>query len=140
MIDAPIAWDGSGLLPGESLARHRTRQPESEQGVNGEPQGVFADTAETGASTPTRLSIEEISQELAPQAGEGIPVDEEYVEEILVDEGVIDEEPASNPAVPEATLAASGFVVHEPSTQREMEHSAEIHESELEDFRRQSLL
>ena len=130
LIDAPIAWDGSGLLPGESLARHR--QPESEQAVNGEPQGVFADTAETGASTPTRLSIEEISLELAPQAGEGIPVDEEYVEEILVDEGVIEEDPASNPAVPEATLAASGFVVHEPSTQREMEHSAEIHESELE--------
>ncbi len=132
LIDAPIAWDGSGLLPGESLARHRTGQPESESAVQAEPEDVFADTVETGVSTPTRLSIEEISQELAPQAGEGIPADEEYVEEILVDEGLIDEEPASNSAVPEATLAASGFVVHEPSTQREMEHSAEIHESESE--------
>ena len=26
LIEAPLEWDGSGLLPGESLARHRTRQ------------------------------------------------------------------------------------------------------------------
>ncbi len=30
LIDAPIEWDGSGLLPGESLSKHRTRQPEPE--------------------------------------------------------------------------------------------------------------
>ena len=29
LIEAPLAWDGSGLLPGESLSRHRGRQPES---------------------------------------------------------------------------------------------------------------
>jgi len=132
LIDAPIAWDGSGLLPGESLARHRTRQSESEQAVNGEPEGVFADAAGTGAATSTtRLRIEETSQELALQAGEGV-ADEEYVEEILVDEGVIDKEQASNLAVPEATLAASGFVVPESSTLHDTKHSAQIHESELE--------
>ena len=30
LIEAPIEWDGSGLLPGESLSRHRSRQPEPE--------------------------------------------------------------------------------------------------------------
>jgi ribonuclease G len=30
LIDTPIEWDGSGLLPGESLSKHRNRKPESE--------------------------------------------------------------------------------------------------------------
>ena len=30
LIETPIEWDGSGLLPGESLSRHRSRQPEPE--------------------------------------------------------------------------------------------------------------
>jgi ribonuclease G len=135
LIDAPIAWDGSGLLPGESLARHRTGQPESEQRVNGEPQGVFADETGTDSSgRATTLSIEARSQELDPQAGEGASVDEEYVEEILVDQGVIAETPGSNDLVPhttpDATLAASGYVVDESSTQHETEHSTQIHESD----------
>ena len=29
LIESPIVWDGSGLLPGESLSRHRNRQPEA---------------------------------------------------------------------------------------------------------------
>ncbi len=28
LIESPIEWDGSGLLPGESLSRHRSREPE----------------------------------------------------------------------------------------------------------------
>ncbi len=28
LIDAPIEWDGSGLLPGESISRHRNRESE----------------------------------------------------------------------------------------------------------------
>ena len=28
LVDAPLSWDGSGLLPGESISRHRARQPE----------------------------------------------------------------------------------------------------------------
>jgi len=30
LIEAPIEWDGSGLLPGESISRHRNRPPEPE--------------------------------------------------------------------------------------------------------------
>ncbi len=43
LIDAPLAWDGSGLLPGESISRHRNRQLEPAAEVYSEPQGVFAD-------------------------------------------------------------------------------------------------
>jgi ribonuclease G len=28
LIESPLQWDGSGLLPGESISRHRSRQPE----------------------------------------------------------------------------------------------------------------
>ena len=30
LIETPIVWDGSGLLPGESISRHRTREAEPE--------------------------------------------------------------------------------------------------------------
>jgi ribonuclease G len=47
MIDAPIQWDGSGLLPGESLSKHRG-QP-SEPAAEQDPQsnrGTAADAIE----------------------------------------------------------------------------------------------
>ena len=37
LIEAPLAWDGSGLLPGESLSRHRERQPEPASEISPEP-------------------------------------------------------------------------------------------------------
>jgi ribonuclease G len=131
LIDAPIAWDGSGLLPGESISRHRTRQPEAEPAVQGEPEGVFADAANAESSEAAfEEQFEEVSHELPPQFEEGNSADEEFIEETLVDEGVIAEKPESITAVLDATRAASGVVVPEPSTQYEAEHSTQIHESE----------
>ncbi len=46
LIETPLAWDGSGLLPGESFARHRGRQEPAEATqaeLDAEPQGVFSD-------------------------------------------------------------------------------------------------
>jgi Rne/Rng family ribonuclease len=43
LIEAPLAWDGSGLLPGESLSRHRSRGPEPEaEASDGEEQNLAA--------------------------------------------------------------------------------------------------
>jgi hypothetical protein len=39
LVDAPLSWDGSGLLPGESISRHRGRQPEPE--VESAAKGFF---------------------------------------------------------------------------------------------------
>ena len=135
LIDAPIAWDGSGLLPGESISRHRNRQPDAEPAVQGEPEGVFADAAIADSSKAVfEEQFEEVSHELPPQFEEGNSADEEFIEETLVDEGVIAETPASNHPVPDAivaaTRAASGVVVPESSTLHETEHSTQIHESE----------
>ena len=45
LIESPIEWDGTGLLPGESLARHRNRPSEPAVQVEAEPQGIFANAS-----------------------------------------------------------------------------------------------
>ena len=44
LIEAPLEWDGSGLLPGESLSKHRTRQaePETEAETSGDSPLEYA--------------------------------------------------------------------------------------------------
>ena len=56
LIDAPITWDGSGLLPGESISRHRGPQPEVEPDLPSES----APAAE--ASAATEQAVEEQRQ------------------------------------------------------------------------------
>ena len=43
LVEAPLAWDGSGLLPGESISRHR--QPESEAGADPQLHELYSDAA-----------------------------------------------------------------------------------------------
>ena len=73
LIETPIEWDGSGLLPGESLSRHRRPEPESEpeavHGLNGEPQGVFSDAAH---AAPVEESFIEETVEYAPESTEEV--------------------------------------------------------------------
>jgi ribonuclease G len=78
MIEAPLSWDGSGLLPGESLSRHRERKPEpvqtpGESSVSEvpipEPQESFAAEPESGTkSAIEREDIFEQMEEMAPPA------------------------------------------------------------------------
>jgi Rne/Rng family ribonuclease len=132
LIDAPIEWDGSGLLPGESLSQHRTRRAEVRPQVDAEPEGTFADAAEkheealshedTLTNTheaASELTSDQETHETAPQMTLALPIDEEVVEESLVREGLIEEGQKSELAVPDATIASAGVVVPKPSTLRE---------------------
>jgi Rne/Rng family ribonuclease len=125
LIDTPIEWDGSGLLPGESLARHRVRQSE----LPPEPDGGAAD-AET---SPERFPETTIGTMLSPQAGEGLPADDDFVEDTLIDDGVIGAEASWEAPVPEATLAASGVLLPEPTRPFDVGPGSEIHESDGEE-------
>jgi ribonuclease G len=91
LIEAPLAWDGSGLLPGESISRHRTRQAEPEVEVDAEPQGVFSDAVDASTQAPDAVEEDEFFAErsesepasestLAPSATHEYEV-EEVVEE-----------------------------------------------------------
>ncbi|MGD0729627.1 MAG: Rne/Rng family ribonuclease [Terracidiphilus sp.] len=55
LIETPLAWDGSGLLPGESISRHRARVPEPILEV--EPQ--------SSAAAPDEIEEEEFVTERA---------------------------------------------------------------------------
>ena len=136
LIEAPIVWDGSGLLPGESLSKHRNREQEPSAEVNGEPRGVFSDaTQETGApdATEERELVEEraevaadtATEVLAPEAAEDHLVGEEETFEEDQYEGssetapeamtstehgsapVAEEHAAHDPGEPEADASAS---------------------------------
>jgi ribonuclease G len=113
LIESPLEWDGSGLLPGESLSRHRNRAPEPEAETPIEAAAELA-TAPEIAAVP-ESSVEETALE-APAAeahltNEAIRVDEELVEEDLTREGLIEETtPAAEHAEPEADASASHHV------------------------------
>jgi len=58
LVEAAITWDGSGLLPGESLARHRSRRPEPAEEAAAELQPESAVTPETTAATEETVEEE----------------------------------------------------------------------------------
>jgi Rne/Rng family ribonuclease len=52
LIEDEIVWDGKGLLPGESIARHgRTEPPAHPVAVEAEPSGVFASSGESARAS-----------------------------------------------------------------------------------------
>ena len=91
LIDAPIEWDGSGLLPGESLSRHRDRETQPEA-----PAISIESTRPEDASPEAPVAIEEEqffeeTTEAAPSAvtepvvggTASAPAEEEYFEETI---------------------------------------------------------
>src|SRR6185437_4853767 len=125
MVQTPLTWDGSGLLPGESLARHRDRKPNADAAeVLPELQGVFSDSsaAQQGgsqaiedATTDDAIESTYLNPAVAPfQTGE--LVEEEFVEEEQPQEsipgapaeftpGAEDSDPFSDPFFTETRMA-----------------------------------
>jgi ribonuclease G len=122
LIEEEIVWDGKGLLPGESIARHRSaapstpapRAPEPAVVVHDEPSGAFAPHAEAEAIT-AKAEPFEFSEPIAEVVSEAEPaVSEEFEEE---------EE--------EFAPSAESIATHTPEADEEFEEtseeSAEIH-------------
>jgi ribonuclease G len=89
LVEAPLAWDGSGLLPGESLSRHRNRQPESQSEALHEHHSVEADSAAPDAveeqeffAEATEPVAEAATTALAPESAEHHLYEETEFEEI----------------------------------------------------------
>jgi Rne/Rng family ribonuclease len=60
LIESPIEWDGSGLLPGESISRHRGRQSEPE---------VSTSSVETENYSADGIEEEELVEEMTLPSG-----------------------------------------------------------------------
>jgi Rne/Rng family ribonuclease len=86
LIEAPLTWDGSGLLPGESLARHRERRAETAP----EPSEELVETEDSEA---TEAASSEPVEIVAPGAGEF--AQGELIEEELIEEELVEEEPTA---------------------------------------------
>jgi ribonuclease G len=154
LIESPIEWDGSGLLPGESISRHRGRQPEPETtGMQGELHGVFSDAA-TAAEDEVSSTETIVGYEAAPGAAidteahheeRSLQHEELNHEELNTEELVQEEQPEepllsapSEAQVPELTVPEP--VVADPSGEnpffaritasgyRQEEHSGEPQE------------
>ncbi len=79
LVEAPLEWDGSGLLPGESLSRHRGRQPEVESetqfGGREAAEGLLIEeevTEEISEAAPEASTAEATAA--APEPDEAEPV------------------------------------------------------------------
>jgi ribonuclease G len=116
LIETPLAWDGSGLMPGESISRHRERKPEPIETVEEvivDLSGVFSDAAaanETPASAVTAEAADEIEEE-------------EFVEEMTESPAATGLEVA--PIEIPAEAAASHLVDEQPAEEDEYEETSE---------------
>ncbi len=92
LIEAPLSWDGSGLLPGESLSKHRSSQTESGVEVESqqnaaspdeiEEEEYFTDRTQSAPESASETAVELTTEELAPEVDEDhLTQEEELVED-----------------------------------------------------------
>ena len=110
LIEAPLAWDGSGLLPGETLSKHRTRQPQPAGSSHDEPSGAFADAGGSTASEQEELVIEHDGMHFEPVLE---PVSEAEVDALAYEtHGHAAEETAPHFLAPEEEELKDAPLVH----------------------------
>jgi ribonuclease G len=147
LIETPIVWDGSGLLPGESLSKHRNRdaEPSEEAAPAVQETGVAADEVEEEALVDERTETETVlhpspepefettsgtsvldsedddfteeTTEAAPDEKPAVDADE-YVEETEIPEPSADE-PLASP------VTRQDEVVAEPDTDASASHNVD---------------
>ena len=102
LIEAPLEWDGSGLLPGESLSKHRNRQPEPEP----EPETRASAAAEEANEAATVQRIDSLQ-------GFTLLAEGSFIEEMIEEAPEVAEEIVVEAAAPEHTFAEAEFVEEE---------------------------
>jgi Rne/Rng family ribonuclease len=128
LIEAPLAWDGSGLLPGETLSKHRSRRPDPapESG----PEAFSAESAASAAGQEEILEeeLETPAEESAPPSLHEIETapNERYHEPSAADSiGVRTEEDPRSSDDLDDDLIEEEFVSEESSPAAEHGHSSE---------------
>jgi ribonuclease E len=110
LIETPIEWDGSGLMPGESLSRHRTAQTEPEREVEPRDSGDAADAIEEEAfvsemmKAPAEYNSGPATETMPEALALAASGDRQFEEETLEDE-MFDE---TTESAPELSAADAG--------------------------------
>jgi ribonuclease G len=68
LVEAPLAWDGSGLLPGESISRHRGRQAEPPP----ESREATSPAAELNTAAPDAVEEQDFLDERTEEPAEEV--------------------------------------------------------------------
>ncbi len=105
LVEAPLRWDGSGLLPGESLSRHRSQSELPAEGVPEGQSGVSAAPFTRAAQDEAVEDLEEFAAPL-PETGEPREPALEFEEDELATDAV---EPLAEEEPP-AIDAAEGAI------------------------------
>jgi ribonuclease G len=98
MIEAPLVWDGSGVLPGESLSKHRKHTDEPASEASAEPHQPPAIESATGSSAPDAVEEQDFVEEITePEAESAPPTEMVSTNELMASAGaeddLIEEEP-----------------------------------------------
>jgi Rne/Rng family ribonuclease len=89
LIEDEIVWDGKGLLPGESLARHAATQPRAQ---------AAPPTAPAHVEEPVlvgEFDSYEVTEHDANAEGLTVPDDEEFQEEEMLEEEIVEHQESS---------------------------------------------
>ena len=126
LIEAPLAWDGSGLLPGESLSKHRTREPEP--APEAETQIGASDSIPDNGDAPDLFEEEEFVSErtdpyIAVAAVHSLEATPEAVIPEVTEDHLAEEESAE--PLEEEKLEASTESAPEPPANKPEEYEVE---------------
>jgi ribonuclease G len=123
LIEAPIEWDGSGLLPGESLSRHRDRENEPAQESETRSNAAAPDEIEEeefveergGESQESALepAVEAAPEAVVPELEEDHLAGEEPIEESEEEDQFEEISESAPEAAPEA-VAQAETAIEEP--------------------------
>jgi ribonuclease G len=111
MIQSPIVWDGSGLLPGESLSKHRKRKDEPASEATAEPSILPSDEPASGSFAPDTIEEQDFVEEITEPGPVSAPLPEIVAEDMLASAGaqddLVEEEPLEEDDFEETSESAS---------------------------------
>jgi ribonuclease G len=112
LIQSPIVWDGSGLLPGESLSKHRNRQDEPAAEATPEPRNLPADQPDAGSIAPDAIEEQDFVEEITEPGPESAPLPEiasakERLDSATGEDSLVDEEPLEEDEFEETSESVS---------------------------------
>jgi ribonuclease G len=112
MIESPIVWDGSGLLPGESLSKHRRHEDEPAAEATSEPQTLTANEPIPSSVAPDAVEEQDFVEEVTETGPESaLPLEIVPATELIASEAaedyLVEDEPLEDDEFEETTESSS---------------------------------